>query len=150
MIWVVYYLITVIATIIIAISNTDIINISIYSVIPLILIAISAFQAFYHYNNRSKIDFNSGNNSPLLEKEWNILSVYMSFSFVFFIPLMFPFVVFFPTPAKALSLILYFLAFISGNIYFRLKYGNAIKSRLDDENKSLTEQLKKEEMGKLK
>ena len=147
MIWIIYYVVSVISVTILAVYNVTQLCINSASIIPIFLIGLSVFQALYFYNNRSKSDFSSGNNSPLSETEWEILSVYMSFSYVFFIPLLLPFVIFFQTPIKALSLIIYGLAFVGGNICFRIKHGKEIKARLEHEKQELDEQKKKEELG---
>ena len=146
----IYYAITLVMNLVCAIAFREHISITTVSLLPIFLIFLSALQAGYFKNNRSKTDFNSANNADLTEEEWEILSVYMSYSYLFSIPLFIPFILFFSMIIKILSLFVFFAAFTSAPIYFRLKHGKEYKTRFKRESDELKEQLKKEELGNIK
>ena len=126
------------------------INITIAAVCPLFLMILSLFQGFYFNNNRSKGDFNTSSSADLTEDEWSILSVYMSYSYFIAVPVLIPFALFFGTPIKVLSIFVYLLAFSAGHICYRIKHSKEYTSRMKLESDELKEQLKKEELGKIK
>ena len=120
------------------------------SVLPLFLLLLSVFQSVYFNNNRGKKDFSSNNTSELTEKEWERMSVYMSRSYLVAVPLFIQFIIFFDSPAKVLSVLVFFAAFCGGGIYFRVKHKDERVSRFDKETKELEEQRRNEELGKWK
>ena len=71
-------------------------------------------------------------------------------SYLIVIPLFVPFVLFFSTLIKTSSLILYFIGFCGGMIYYRIRNYRAIKKSLNDEETELKKQIKREELGKWK
>ena len=148
--WLIYYGITVILNIVCAIVFHEHLNITAGSIVPLALIALSIFQAVYFHNYRSKKDFNTYNDSELTEEEWAQLSVYMSKSYLIGIPWFLPFVLFFSTGIKMLSLLVFFAAFTGGAIYYRIRHSKDLQSRFAKEADELEEQKKRESLGKWK
>ncbi len=126
------------------------INISVVSIIPLILMILSIFQAAYFHNHRSKKDFNINNDTPLTEEEWEKVAVYMRNSYIIVIPLFVPFILFFSLWVKITSIMLYFIGFSGGMLCYRLRYHKEINRRMSDEMTELIEQEKREELGKWK
>ena len=67
------------------------------------------------------------------------------------IPLMIPFVFFFPSAIKVLcAFIIYAAAFAGGLFTYRIKNKDALKDRFDKEETERREQEKKESMGEWK
>lgn len=145
-----YYIVLLVLNIVSIIAFHNSINITAISIIPVLLMALSVFQAIYFHNNKGKKDFNTNNNSFLTEKEWEHMTVCMRNSFILCIPLFIPFIVFFPWWIKLLSLLVYIIGFAGGAIYYRIKYSNDVKSRISKESKEKEEQQRKEELGKWK
>ncbi|MBE6705913.1 MAG: hypothetical protein E7583_11670 [Ruminococcaceae bacterium] len=145
-----YYIILIILCTAFSIVFCDHINITMASLLPLFLMMLSVFQSVYFHNHREKKDFNINNDSPLTEKEWEKVAVYMRNSYMIVTPLFVPFVMFFTSWAKAISIILYLIGFVGGMLYYRLRYHKEIKRRVSDEMTELKEQKKKEELGKWK
>ena len=97
------------------------IHISALSIVPMALIGVSVFQAVYFHNYRTKKDFNTNNNSPLTEREWADMTLYLRNSLIICIPLFIPLIVFFDWYIKIISLPLYFVGFSGGSIYYKIK-----------------------------
>lgn len=123
---------------------------SVTSAVPLILMLLSIIQAGYFHGHRSKIDFNINNDTPIKEVEWEKAAEYMRNSYLIVIPLFVPFILFFSTWVKMASLILYFIGFSGGMVYYRVRNNKAIKRIMNDEVNELKEQMKKEELGRWK
>jgi len=128
----------------------DSIIISVTSIVPVILILLSIIQAGYFHNHRSKKDFNINNDAPIKDEEWEKAAEYMRNSYMIIIPLFVPFILFFSTWGKVVSLILYFIGFSAGIIYYRIRNYKVINQRMNDEKSELKEQIKREELGKYK
>ena len=123
----IYYLIAVVANVIAAVAFHKNINISVLSILPLVFIALMLFQA------------------ALFKKVKTETALYAA------IPLMIPFIFFFPSAVKVLaSFVIYALAFTTGLFTYRIKNKDAIKDRFDKEETERREQEKKESMGEWK
>ena len=148
--WVIYYIVTLGLNLVGVIVFHETLNFAFNSVIPLFMIGISIFQIGYFSRHPHKKDFNTNNNSDLTEKEWENMTSYMIASYLIFIPFMLPFVWFFSSWGKLLSILVFLLAFTGGMVYYRLRHGKEYRSRFDKEDKELEEQKKREELGKWK
>ena len=148
--WVIYYIVALGLNLVGVMVFHDRLNLVFNSVIPLFMIGLSIFQVGYFSRHPHKKDFNTNNNSDLTEREWARMTSYMISSYLIFIPLMLPFVWFFSTGVKLLSILVFLLAFTGGMIWYRLRHGKEYRARFDQENKELEEQRKREELGKWK
>lgn len=146
----VYYCITIIANIIAAIVFYKSINITVLSILPLFLIALMIFQALIFKNGKVENGFRTAYGSNLTADEENkMLSSGSTFLFAM-IPWMIPFVIFFPSLSKALSIFIYVIGLIGGLVLYRFKNKGKIISHMDTEEKERKEQEKKEQLGKWK
>ena len=147
MIFVVYYCVTILMSVLSAFVFKNSIDIS-SSLLPVALIVLSIVQAMYFHSHRRKKDFNINNDSVLTEEEWAVVSIYTRNSFILSIPLYIPFVLFFSLWIKLFTIIIYLLAFSGGAVFWRIRYKRQLMLRLKAEDKELADQIKKEEMGK--
>lgn len=145
-----YYIITIIANIIVSVVFYDRTNFSVVSVSPILLMILSISQAAYFNNHRRKKDFNINNDSPLTEEEWAQAAIYIRNSYMIAVPLFIPFILFFSMWIKLLSLLLYFAGVVGGMLYYRIRNKDTVKERYAKEDSDLKEQMKKEELGKWK
>ena len=148
--WILYYIVTLGLNLVCAIAFHERLNLDFNSAVPIFLIGLSIFQAVYFFQNASKKDFNTNNNSDLTEEEWAQMTSYMIASYLIFIPLMLPFVWFFSSWGKLLSILVFLLAFTGGMIWYRLRHRKEYEARFAKEDKELEEQRKREELGKWK
>ena len=146
----VYYGITMGANIIAAVAFYQSINVTGLSVLPLFLIALMIFQAFIFKNEKVENGFRTAYGSNFTADEENtMLNSGSTFLFVT-IPWMVPFVIFFPSPVKVLSIFVYLIGLIGGVVLYRLKSKGKIIRRMNTEEKERQEQEKKEQLGKWK
>lgn len=146
----IYYCLTIVANIIIAIVFHKSINITGLSILPLFLIALMLFQALLFKKEKVEDGFKTAYGSNLsTSEENNMLHSGSKFMFAT-IPWMIPFVIFFPSPVKALSIFVYVIGLIGGLVFYKLKNKEKIIARMHDEEKECREQEKKEELGKWK
>lgn len=148
--WIIYYGITVALNVVFALFFREHLNITLISAVPIFLMALSIFQAIYFANNRGKGNFSTSYGSELTEEEWAQISSYMTSSFFACIPHFVPFVLFFSTFAKCLSVLIFLAAFVSASMRYRIRHGADMRARLEQEAKDLTEQKNREELGKWK
>ncbi len=97
------------------------ISISALSLIPLILIGLMLFQGHYFKNEKTENGFRTAYGSNLTEDEENALYRTMSVILLAAIPLMIPFVLFFPPLVKLLSVIIYMASFMLGSLVYRIR-----------------------------
>ncbi len=146
----IYYCITIIANIVAAIVFHKSINVTVLSVMPLLLIALMIFQALLFKNEKVENGFRTAYGSNLTADEENkMLDSGSSFLFAT-IPWMIPFILFFPSIAKVLSILVYIIGFVGGLILYRIKNKGKIVNRMDVEEKERQEQEKKEQLGRWK
>ena len=147
---IVYYSITILANIIAIFIFHKNINISALSIIPLILIALMIFQAYFFKNEKEEKGFHTTYGSNLTADEENTM-LHSGSTFLFaMIPWMIPFILFFPSFVKVLSLLVYIIGLIGGLILYRIKNKEKITNRMNTEETERQEQQKKEELGKWK
>ena len=144
----IYYCITIIVNIVAVIVFYKSINVTGLSVMPLFLIALMIFQALLFKNEKVENGFRTAYGSNLTADEENKLLCSGS-SFLFAtIPWMIPFILFFPSIVKALSILIYIIGLVGGLILYRIKNKGKIVNRINAEEKERQEQEKKEQLGK--
>ncbi len=147
---IIYYWITIIANIVAVITFHKSINITPLSVMPLFLIALMIFQALIFKNEKVENGFRTAYRSDLTADEENkMLSSGSCFLFAA-IPWMIPFIFFFSSFVKALSILVYIVGLVGGLLLYKIKNKGEFISRVDAEEKERQEQEKKEELGKWK
>ena len=147
---IVYYSITILANIIAIFIFHKNINISALSIIPLILIALMIFQAYFFKKEKVENGFRTTYRSNLTDNEENNMLNSASTFLLATIPWMIPFIFFFPSVVKILSVLIYIVGLIGGLILYRIKNKGKIVDRIDVEEKERQEQQMKEELGKWK
>ena len=147
---IVYYSITILANIIAIFIFHKNINISALSIIPLILIALMIFQAYFFKKEKAENGFRTTYRSNLTDNEENNMLNSASTFLLATIPWMIPFIFFFPSFVKILSVLVYIVGLIGGLILYRIKNKGKIVDRIDVEEKERQEQQMKEELGKWK
>ncbi|MBQ3013925.1 MAG: hypothetical protein IJD75_02145 [Clostridia bacterium] len=127
------------------------IQINALSVLPIVFIALMFFQAALFKKVKIENGFRTAYASPFTAEEENGMVDFASTALHAAIPLMIPFIFFFPSAVKVLaSFIVYALAFAVGLFTYRIKNKDAIKDRFDKEETERREQEKKESMGEWK
>lgn len=147
---IVYYSIIILANIIAIFIFHKNINISALSIIPLILIALMIFQAYFFKKEKVENGFRTTYRSNLTDNEENNMLNSASTFLLATIPWMIPFIFFFPSFVKILSVLVYIVGLIGGLILYRIKNKSKIVDRIDVEEKERQEQQRKEELGKWK
>ena len=146
----IYYCITALANIISVIAFYKSINITVLSVLPLALIALMIFQAILLKGEKAENGFETAYASNLTADEQNMMSNIGSAFLLATIPFMIPFIIFFSSPVKIISIIVYIVGLLGGGVIYRLKNNGEIKKRLEAEDQERREQEKKEQFGKYK
>lgn len=147
---IIYYCITIIANIVAAIVFYKNINVTVLSVMPLLLIALMIFQALLFKNEKVENGFRTAYGSNLTADEENKMLDSGSSFLLATIPWMIPFILFFPSIVKVLSILVYFVGLVGGLILYRIKNKGKIVNRIDAEEKGRQEQEKKEQLGRWK
>ena len=147
---IVYYSITILANIIAIFIFHKNINISALSIILLILIALMIFQAYFFKKEKVENGFRTTYRSNLTDNEENNMLNSTSTFLLATIPWMIPFIFFFPSFVKILSVLVYIVGLLGGLILYRTKNKSKIIYRIDVEEKERQEQQMKEELGKWK
>ena len=147
---IIYYCITIIANIVAATVFYKNINVTVLSVMPLFLIALMIFQALLFKNEKVENGFRTTYGSNLTADEENKMIDSGSSFLLATIPWMIPFVLFFPSIVKVLSILVYIVGLVGGLILYRIKNKGRIVNRMDAEEKERQEQEKKEQLGRWK
>ena len=147
---IIYYCITIIANIVAAIVFYKNINVTVLSVMPLFLIALMIFQALLFKNEKVENGFRTAYGSNLTADEENKMLDSGSSFLLATIPWMIPFILFFPSIVKVLSILVYIIGLVGGLMLYRIKNKGRIINRMDAEEKERQEQEKKEQLGKWK
>lgn len=150
MFWVVYYCLALLANIALLFIFGKHLSISAISLVPVFLIALSAFQAVYFKKEKTDDGFSTAYGSGFTHKEESMLMRYASYSLLATIPLLVPFVFFFGTFIKTLSVFVYIGGFAFGLVLYRIKHNSQLKRRIDEETKRRNEQNKRENEGEYK
>lgn len=125
-------------------------NITYFSLVPMILAALMGFQAYLFFAERQEDGFHTNYGSDMTAHEKNQNGYYVGCSLLVCLPLEFPFVLFFPSGWKMISLAVYALGLISGGVVFRAKHSRDIEERLEAEDRALEEQKERESRGRWK
>ena len=147
---IIYYCITIIANIVAAIVFYKNINVTVLSVMPLFLIALMIFQALLFKNEKVENGFRTTYGSNLTADEENKMLDSGSSFLLATIPWMIPFILFFPSIVKVISLLVYIVGLVGGLLLYRIKNKGRIVNRMDAEEKERQEQEKKEQLGRWK
>ena len=147
---IIYYCITIIANIVAAIVFYKNINVTVLSVMPLFLIALMIFQALLFKNEKVENGFRTTYGSNLTADEENKMLDSGSSFLLATIPWMIPFILFFPSIVKVLSILVYIIGMVGGLILYRIRNKGRIVNRMDAEEKERQEQEKKEQLGRWK
>jgi hypothetical protein len=147
---IVYYSITILANIIAVFIFHKNINISALSIIPLILIALMIFQAYFFKKDKVENGFRTTYRSNLTDNEENNMLNSASTFLLATIPWIIPFIFFFPSFVKILSVLIYIVGLIGGFVIYRIKNKEKITNRMNTEEIERQEQEKKEQLGKWK
>ena len=141
----------ILANIVAIIAFHKSIQINALSVLPIVFIALMLFQAALFKKVKTENGFRTAYSSPFTAEEENGMTDFASTALHAAIPLMIPFIFFFPSAIKVLaSFVIYALAFATGLFTYRIKNKDAIKDRFDKEETERREQEKKESMGEWK
>lgn len=146
----IYYCIAIIANVVAIIAFYKNINITGLSIVPIFLIALMIFQALMFKHEKVENGFRTKYGSNLTADEENAMQSVGSKFLYAAIPWMIPFIVFFPSPIKLISVLVYIIGFIGGSVLYVLKNKNKITDRMSAEEKERQEQEKKEQLGKWK
>ena len=147
---IVYYSITILANIIAIFIFHKNINISALSIIPLILITLMIFQAYFFKKEKVENGFRTTYRSNLTNDEENNMLNSASTFLLATIPWMIPFIFFFSSFVKILSVLIYIVGLIGGFVIYRIKNKEKITNRMNAEEIERQEQEKKEQLGKWK
>ena len=146
----IYYCIAIIANVVAIIAFYKNINITGLSIVPIFLIALMIFQALMFKHEKVENGFRTKYASNLTADEENAMQSVGSKFLYATIPWMIPFIVFFSSPIKLISVLVYIIGFIGGSVLYVLKNKNKITDRMSAEEKERQEQEKKEQLGKWK
>jgi hypothetical protein len=147
----IYYIVSILANIIAITMFHKSIQIEVLSVLPIVFIALMLFQSALFKKEKIENGFRTAYASPFTAEEENGMTDFASTTLHAAIPLMIPFIFFFPSAVKVLlPFIIYALAFAVGLFAYRIKNKDAIKDRFDNEEAERREQEKKESMGEWK
>lgn len=146
----IYYCITIVLNVIAIIAFHKNINITGLSIVPIFLIALMIFQALMFKHEKVENGFRTKYGSNLTADEENAMQSVGSKFLYATIPWMIPFIVFFSSPIKLFSVLVYIIGFIGGSVLYVLKNKNKITDRMSAEEKERQEQEKKEQLGKWK
>ena len=147
---IIYYCITIIANIVAAIVFYKNINVTILSVMPLLLIALMIFQALLFKNEKLENGFKTAYGSNLTADEENKMLDSGSSFLLATIPWMIPFILFFPSIVKVISILVYIVGLVGGLILYKIKNKCRIINRMDSEEKERREQENEEQLGRWK
>ena len=147
---VIYYCITILANIAAIPIFYEYINITELSIVPLFLIALMIFQALLFKTEKAENGFRTNYAGKLTDAEENGMNLSISKFLPATIPWIIPFVIFFPSVVKVLSIFVYVIGFGGGAVLYKLKNKDKITSRMQAEENERREQEKKEELGKWK
>lgn len=147
---VIYYCIMIFINVIFSIIFRNYINITYLSLIPLFFIGLMVFQIVFFKTHKIENGFKTNYGSNFTAEEENEMQKNVANFILVIIPFMIPFIFFFPSFVKVLSIMLYIVSLLGGIIIFRFKNKDIIVSRADREEKERIEQEKKEQLGKWK
>ena len=118
---IVYYIIVIGANIASAAIFFQHINLTVLSLVPLLLSLLAAFQAKYFSTEKVENGFRTNYGSNLSAEEENEMFLYGARFLSATIPWMIPFIFFFPSAIKLLSILIYVLGLLGGLLIYRYK-----------------------------
>ena len=137
-----YYGVTITANIATIFVFYKHINISVLSILPLFLIVLMFFQALFFKKEKAENGFRTAYGSNLTaDQENEMVSSGSTFLFAT-IPWMIPFVLFFPSLVKLLSVLVYIFGLIGGLLLYRVKNKGKPVTRMNIEKTEYREQEK--------
>ncbi len=145
-----YFCLMLLANAVLAIIFHQSITVTLFSLIPLFLIGIMIFQSIYFKSDDAKHAFGTAYHSGFTHKEVAEMSLVASKALLYAVPLMIPFVLFFSSLIKAVSIIVYLVSFAAGPLVYRIKSKDSLNRRANSEKIELETQLQKEELGEWK
>ena len=146
----IYYIVATLVNIIAIVVFHKSIQIEILSILPLVFIALMLFQSALFKKEKIENGFRTAYGSPFTAEEESGMSNSAATALCAAIPLMIPFIFFFPSAIKVLSAFVYAVAFIVGLFAYRIKNKGALKERFDKEETERREQEEKESLGEWK
>jgi len=105
-----YYLVIFLGTVMTAVIWPTNINITPLSLIPLLLILLMAFQAWFFRSEQTDSGFSTAYGWEIPAEEQNRRAKAMSITLRWAIPLQLPLIVFFSSAVKLISIVIYFLS----------------------------------------
>lgn len=124
---IVYYCLTIVANVAAAIAFHQNVNVTVLSIVPAFLLVLTAFQAFYFKTEKVETGFRTNYPSELSpsmtaeeENQRNGAVARVLFATT---PWFVPFILFFPSPVKCLSALVYFIGFVGGAVWYKSKAG---------------------------
>ena len=145
-----YFCLMLLANVVLAIIFHQSITVTLFSLIPLFLVVIMIFQSIYFKSDDTKHTFSTAYHSGFTHKEEAEMSLVASKALLYAVPLMIPFVLFFSSLIKAVSIIVYLVSFAAGPLVYRIKNKDSLNHRANSEKIELETQLQKEELGEWK
>ena len=124
------------------------INLTPLSVLPLALIGVMLLQIVLFKGDFSETGFRTAYGSALSEREEKGLLSCITLSMELFLPLLCPFVLFFSSGWKLLSLAVYVLGLVTGSAVWKIRHGGRVKQRLLEEAEEKRRAQEQESMGK--
>lgn len=144
---VIYYGAVILANIVSAIVFHEHLNITLWSAFPAALMLVMIFQVSYFKHDTSEKGFSTAYGSGYTHEEEKNVTRYITNALLYFMPLLVPFILFFTSYAKLISILLYATALIVGSLVYRIKHKDDLNERVNQEKKALEEQKRKEELG---
>lgn len=109
------------------------IHITQLSLVPLALLGLMFFQATFFKNEPVERGFRTSYGSELTADEETRRMQFAARSLLCAAPWMLPFVFFFPSAVKLLSILVYLLGLIGGLLIYRVRFYKNFKARMDAE-----------------
>ena len=153
MIRTIYYIVAVLLNAFAAVFFYRQIHITFLSLVHFLLMLLMLFQGFYFKKSAEeaeKVGTSTAYGSDLTESEEKKLFSYNANSLFAFIPLLVPFVLFFPSGFKLLSILVYLFGFVSGSLFYRVRSNKERRRRAKAQKEDLKKQRQREEQGRWK
>ena len=153
MIRTIYYIVTALFNVLAVVFFYRQINISFFSLVPFLLMLLMLFQGFYFKKSAEEAEMggtSTAYGSDLTTSEEKKLFSYNADSLFAFIPLLVPFILFFPSGFKLLSILVYLLGFVSGSLFYRVRSNKERHRRAQAQKEDLKKQRQREEQGRWK
>ncbi len=146
----IYYGISLVSQIAATVIFHGWLNVTYFSLVPMILVVLMGFQAHFFLAEKQEAGFHTNYGSDMTVHEKSKNGDYVGYSLLVCLPWEFPFVLFFPSGWKLVSLAVYALGLISGGVIFRMRHRQEMEDRLDEENRELEAQKERESLGRWK